>query len=179
MTSCVILSSGRTPGHRPEVQQHLLQTRNTLHCYMAGDPLDLTGVNPELREGWAFTTDPKQLPVPPHPGTFTYPPPPPSQGAQEIHYKPVSALPNTTPSPRRPGALLTLPLPQGSQGPTTSSCPRALMGPPPPPALGLSQATPRPPPPTHTTSSCPRAAHGPHHLLLPEDSHGPHHLLLH
>lgn len=81
-------------------------------CYMTRDPLDLTGVNPGLREGWAFTTDPKHPPT--APPTHTQAPLPLLHptfpgGHRKTHYKPASTVPNTTPSPRRPGALLTPP----------------------------------------------------------------------
>lgn len=159
MASCAILSSGRTPRHRPEVQQHLLQTRNALHQALIsatwlGDPLDLTGVNLELREGWAFITDPQKPPAPPTPRHLSLSSTPTFPGAtgNTLQTSQHTAQHNTQPSPPR----------------CPADTPPALglsQAPPPPPALGLSQ----PPPPSPALG----LLRAPHHPLSYTAEHSP------
>ena len=91
-------------------------------CYMAGDPLDLTGVNPELREGWAFATEPKQPPAPPTPRHLSVSSTPPLPRGHRKH---------TTNQPAHCPA---------QHQPSPPRCPADT-----PPAPGLSQAAPAAP----------------------------------
>lgn len=141
------LSSGRTPRHRPEVQQHLLQTRNALHqalisCYMAWGPSRSDWSESRTEEGVGFITTPKSPRHPQHQSTFPsllHPHLP--RGHRKHTTNQPAHCPTQHPAPTAsPGALLTSSCPRALTGPTTS-CPRALTAP--------------------TTLSCTRAAQGP------------------
>lgn len=117
-----------------------------------GDPLDLTGVNLELRREWAFITDPQK---PQHPNTQApFPllhPHLPRGHRNTLQTSQHTAQHNTQPSPPR----------------CPADTPPALglsQAPPPPPALGLS-----PPPPSPALG----LLRAPHHPLSYTAEHSP------